>query len=49
MELAMVEVLHWHIYTGNVVVLFVVTFALTVPLAWLLHRFTRVAPAGSGR
>jgi peptidoglycan/LPS O-acetylase OafA/YrhL len=42
MEIAMVEVLHWHIYTGNMAALFAVTFIMTVPLAWLLHRFTRV-------
>jgi peptidoglycan/LPS O-acetylase OafA/YrhL len=42
MEVAMVEVLHWHVYTGNMAGLFAVTFVMTVPLAWLLHRFTRV-------
>jgi peptidoglycan/LPS O-acetylase OafA/YrhL len=42
MELVMVEVLHFPIYTGSMAMLFVVTFAATVPLAWLLHRFTRV-------
>ncbi|KUI13176.1 acyltransferase [Mycolicibacterium acapulense] len=42
MELAMVEVLHYPIYTGSIVILFLVTFVMTVPLAWLLHRFTRV-------
>jgi peptidoglycan/LPS O-acetylase OafA/YrhL len=42
MEFAMVEVLHWRVYTGNAAVLFVVTLALTIPVAWLLHRFTRV-------
>ena len=42
MEVAMAEVLHWRVYTGNMVTLFVVTLAMTVPLAWLLHRFTRV-------
>ncbi|VEG39340.1 putative acyltransferase [Mycolicibacterium flavescens] len=44
MELAMVEVLHYPIYTGSIVMLFLVTFVMTVPLAWLLHRFTRVRP-----
>ena len=38
----MVEVLHLHIYTGNTVALFAVTFVMTVPLAWGLHRLTRV-------
>lgn len=42
MELAMTEVLHWRVYTGNMVTLFVVTLVMTIPLAWLLHRFTRV-------
>jgi peptidoglycan/LPS O-acetylase OafA/YrhL len=42
MEIAMVEVLHWRVYTGNMATLFVVTFVMTVPLAWVLHRFTRV-------
>jgi peptidoglycan/LPS O-acetylase OafA/YrhL len=44
MELVMVEILHWHIYTGNVAILFLATFVVTVPVAWLLHRFTRVRP-----
>jgi peptidoglycan/LPS O-acetylase OafA/YrhL len=42
MELVMVEILRWHIYTGNVAILFSATFVATVPVAWLLHRFTRV-------
>ncbi|KUI47125.1 acyltransferase [Mycobacterium sp. GA-1199] len=42
MELAMVEVLRYPIYTGSIAMLFLVTFVMTVPLAWLLHRFTRV-------
>jgi peptidoglycan/LPS O-acetylase OafA/YrhL len=45
MELVMVEIVHYPIYTGSVVVVFVVTVVVTVPVAWLLHRFTRV---GSG-
>jgi peptidoglycan/LPS O-acetylase OafA/YrhL len=46
MELVMVEVVRSHIYTGSMVSLFVVTLVMTIPLAWLLHRFTRVeAPA----
>jgi peptidoglycan/LPS O-acetylase OafA/YrhL len=35
-------VLHFPIYTGSTISLFVVTLLVTVPLAWLLHRFTRV-------
>lgn len=42
MELAMVEVLHWRVYTGSMPVLFIVTLALSIPVAWVLHRFTRV-------
>ena len=42
MELAMVEVLHWRVYTGSMPALFIVTLALTIPVAWVLHRFTRV-------
>jgi peptidoglycan/LPS O-acetylase OafA/YrhL len=38
----MVEVLRYPIYTGSMLNLFVVTLAITIPLAWLLHRFTRV-------
>ena len=45
MEIVMVEILHFPIYTGSMVILFVVTFAVTVPVAWLLHRFTRVRPS----
>jgi peptidoglycan/LPS O-acetylase OafA/YrhL len=42
MELVMTEILHFHVYTGSMVLLFITTFIVTVPLAWLLHRFTRV-------
>lgn len=42
MEIAMVNVLHWPVYTGSAPVLFVVTLLLTIPVAWLLHRLTRV-------
>ena len=42
MELAMFAVLHWQVYTGSMPVLFVVTLILTIPVAWVLHRFTRV-------
>jgi peptidoglycan/LPS O-acetylase OafA/YrhL len=42
MELVMVDILHFPIYTGSMFWLFVVTMVVTVPLAWLLHRFTRV-------
>lgn len=42
MELVMTQVLHWRVYTGNALVLFAVTLVLSIPVAWLLHRLTRV-------
>ena len=42
MEIVMVEVLRQPVYTGSMVNLFIVTIAVTVPLAWLLHRVTRI-------
>jgi peptidoglycan/LPS O-acetylase OafA/YrhL len=42
MEIAMVEVLNWPVYTGSTFALFVVTMSLTIPVSWLLHRLTRV-------
>ncbi len=43
MELVMVEILRLPpIYTGSVWLLFAGTLLATIPLAWLLHRFTRV-------
>jgi peptidoglycan/LPS O-acetylase OafA/YrhL len=42
MELVMVEVLRFHIYTGSMALLFIGTLIATVPAAWLLHRVTRV-------
>ena len=42
MEVAMVEILHWRVYTGSMAALFVVTMGLTIPVAWVLHRFNRV-------
>lgn len=41
MEIAMVEVLHWRVYTGSMPVLLIVTMVMTIPVAWVLHRFTR--------
>lgn len=41
MEIAQTSVLRWPAYTGSVLGLFAVTLALTIPLAWLLHRLTR--------
>lgn len=44
MEVVMVEFLRSPIYTGSMLWLFVGTMVVTVPLAWVLHRFTRVRP-----
>lgn len=41
MELAMALVLRWPVFTGSMPGLFAVTVAMTVPPAWLLHRYTR--------
>ena len=49
MEIAMVSVLRWRVYTGSMFGLFVVTLVMTVPLAWVLHRLTRPAMPRSGR
>lgn len=45
MEIAMVEVVRKPVYSGSAPQLFAVTMALTIPAAWLLHRFTRVRTA----
>ncbi len=42
MEVVMVEILRDPVYTGSMTGLFLGTMAATIPLAWLLHRFTRV-------
>lgn len=42
MELVMVEVLRDPVYTGSMWQLFAATMAVSVPVAWLLHRLTRV-------
>ena len=42
MEFAMVYVVQDHVYTGSMLGLFFATVVVTIPLAWLLHRFTRV-------
>jgi peptidoglycan/LPS O-acetylase OafA/YrhL len=42
MEFAMDYVVRAHVYTGPMLNLFLATMVLTIPLAWLLHRFTRV-------
>lgn len=42
MDFAMVYIMRDHVYTGSMVGLFFVTMLMTIPPAWLLHRFTRV-------
>ncbi|GFG75082.1 acyltransferase family protein [Mycobacterium botniense] len=42
MEFAMVDLVRYRIYTGSMLNLFAVTLIITIPLAWLLHRFTRI-------
>jgi len=42
MEFAMVYVMRDHVYTGSMPGLFLATMVVTIPLAWLLHRFTKV-------
>ncbi|MCV7223982.1 acyltransferase family protein [Mycolicibacterium elephantis] len=41
MEIVMVSVLRWPVYTGSVIGLFATTLAFSIPVAWLLHRLTR--------
>jgi peptidoglycan/LPS O-acetylase OafA/YrhL len=40
MAIAMNAVLRWPLFTGSMTGLIAVTLAITVPLAWQLHRFT---------
>lgn len=42
MEFAMVYIVRAHVYTGSMLYLFVATMVVTIPVAWLLHRFTRI-------
>lgn len=42
MELVMVEVMQQPVYTGSTFALFTLTLVGTIPVAWLLHRVTRV-------
>jgi peptidoglycan/LPS O-acetylase OafA/YrhL len=42
MEYTMVYIVRAHVYTGPMLYLFVATLVVTIPLAWVLHRFTRV-------
>jgi peptidoglycan/LPS O-acetylase OafA/YrhL len=49
MEIAMVEVLRKPVYTGSALQLLVATMAMTIPVAWLLHRATRVPGSRAAR
>jgi len=54
MEIVMASVLRWPVFTGSWPVLVGVTLVMTIPAAWLLHRWTRPdwatsAPPGGGR
>lgn len=42
MELVLTQIMRVHVYTGSMTILFFGTMATTIPLAWLLHRLTRV-------
>lgn len=42
MELVLTQIMRVPVYTGSITVLFFGTMATTIPLAWLLHRLTRV-------
>ncbi|MCV7426112.1 acyltransferase family protein [Mycobacterium montefiorense] len=42
MEFAMVYIVRAHVYTGSMLYLFIATLVVTIPLAGLLHRVTRV-------
>lgn len=48
MEIVMASVLNWPVFTGSWAVVVVLTVSMTVPSAWLLHRWTRAAWATSG-
>jgi hypothetical protein len=41
MEIVMASVLRWPVFTGSWPAVFAVTLVLTIPAAWLLHRWTR--------
>jgi peptidoglycan/LPS O-acetylase OafA/YrhL len=41
MEIAMSSVLHWPVFSGSWPIVFAVTLIMTIPPAWLLHRWTR--------
>ena len=45
MAVTMNLLLRWPLFTGSLAVLYATTLALTIPLAWALHRVTRTRPA----
>ncbi len=45
MAVTMNLVLRWPLFTGSLAGLYVTTLAVTIPLAWALHRVTRPSPA----
>lgn len=45
MAVAMALILRWPLFTGSLAGLYAVTVAITIPLAWVLHRVTRRRPA----
>ena len=49
MALVVGVVLQWPLFTGSFAVLYVVTLAITVPLAMGLRRLTKNVPAGAPR
>lgn len=54
MEFAMDYIVGARVYTGSMLYLYVATLVVTIPLAWLLHRFTRaglsrLVPGGNRR
>lgn len=49
MEIVMASVLHWPVFTGSWAMVFAVTLAMTIPPAWLLHRWTRPRWTTAGR
>lgn len=49
MEIVMVDLLHYHVYTGSVVIVFLVTMLVSVPASWLIHRTVEVILARSSR
>jgi peptidoglycan/LPS O-acetylase OafA/YrhL len=45
MEIVMASVLHWPVFSGSWSIVFAVTVIVTIPPAWLLHRWTVAHPS----